>query len=101
MSAVTLAELEYGVACSGDRAEANQEALAVLLEDIPAQPFDGAAARAYGPLRLATRTKTRYELDTLIAAHALALAVTLVTNNESDFAAYPGLRIENWVAATA
>jgi hypothetical protein len=36
--------------------------------------------------------------DKLIAAHAVALGVTLVTNNETDFAGYPGLKVENWVA---
>ncbi len=99
MSAITLAELEFGVACSAGRREHNQRALDALLEDIPAIPFDTAAARAYGPIRLATRERTRDALDKLIAAHAVALEVTLVTNNESDFAGYPGLTIENWAAA--
>ena len=39
----------------------------------------------------------RDALDKLIAAQAIALDVVLVTNNEADFAAYPGLRAENWV----
>ena len=34
----------------------------------------------------------------LIAAHALAEQLTLVTNNEVDFKAYPGLILENWVS---
>ncbi len=38
----------------------------------------------------------RDALDKLIAAKALALDVVLVTNTEADFAAYPGLRVENW-----
>jgi tRNA(fMet)-specific endonuclease VapC len=97
MSAVTLAELEYGVACSGDNEARNRRALDLLLEDIPAEPFDRGAALAYGPIRMATRSKTRDALDKLIAAHAVALNVTLVTNNEADFAGYPGLRVENWV----
>jgi tRNA(fMet)-specific endonuclease VapC len=33
----------------------------------------------------------------LIASHALALGVTLVTNNVADFAAYPDQKVENWV----
>jgi tRNA(fMet)-specific endonuclease VapC len=99
MSAITLAELEYGVACSGDKARTNQGALESLLEDIPAAPFDCSAARASGPLRLIARDRTRDALDKLIAAHALALDVTLVTNNEADFSGYPRMRIENWVAA--
>jgi tRNA(fMet)-specific endonuclease VapC len=36
-------------------------------------------------------------LDKLIASHAVALNVSLVTNNERDFLAYPGLHIENWL----
>ena len=97
MSAVTMAELEYGVRCSGESQPRNRSALDQLLEDIPPEPFDQAAARAYGPIRLAARTSNRDALDKLIAAHAVALDATLVTNNEGDFADYPGLRVENWV----
>jgi tRNA(fMet)-specific endonuclease VapC len=98
MSAVTMAELEYGVSCSGENADRNRRALELLLEDIPAEPFDRGAARAYGPIRLATRNKNRDALDKLIAAHAVALDVALVINNGADFAGYPGLRVENWAA---
>jgi tRNA(fMet)-specific endonuclease VapC len=62
-------------------------------------PFDAAAANAYGSIRLATRTNKKDALDKLIAAHAVALGVTVVTNNERDFAKYPGVLIENWLAA--
>ncbi|EQD24830.1 MAG: hypothetical protein D084_Lepto4C00331G0001 [Leptospirillum sp. Group IV 'UBA BS'] len=48
-------------------------------------------------MRLATRERNRDALDKLIAAHAIALDVILVTNNVTDFAGYPGLRMENWV----
>jgi tRNA(fMet)-specific endonuclease VapC len=61
-------------------------------------PFDAQAAAVYGPVRLATKEKQSDALDKLIAAHALALDVTLVTNNLSDFQKYPGLKLENWVA---
>jgi tRNA(fMet)-specific endonuclease VapC len=98
MSMVTLAELEYGVACSGADQERNRRALDLLLEDIPAVPFDSEAARAYGPVRLATRARSRDALDKLIASHALSLGATLVTNNEADFADYPGLKVQNWAA---
>jgi tRNA(fMet)-specific endonuclease VapC len=54
---------------------------------------------AYGPIRLATRESQRDHLDKLIAAHAVSLGVTLVTNNVSDFSKYPGLRTENWLTA--
>jgi len=96
MSAITFAELEYGVAVSANRAR-DRRNLAALAEDILVMPFDSAAASAYGPIREATRERKKDQLDKLIAAHAVALDVVLVTNNERDFAVYPGLRVENWL----
>jgi tRNA(fMet)-specific endonuclease VapC len=96
MSAITFAELEYGVAVSANRARERRN-LVALAEDILVMPFDSAAASAYGPIREATRERKKDQLDKLIAAHAVALGVVLVTNNERDFAAYPGLRVENWL----
>jgi len=97
ISAVTLAELEYGVTCSGAAKTANRAQLDSFVDDVPVAPFEALAARAYGPARLANRERSRDALDKLIAAHAIALGVTLVTNNESDFTTYPGLTVENWV----
>ena len=97
ISSITLAELEYGVVCSGDAELSNRFALASFLEDVPVVPFEADAARAYGPARFATRERKRDALDKLIAAHATALNVVLVTNNEADFSTYPGLSVENWV----
>lgn len=97
ISAITLAELEYGVACSGPSRKRNQAALDSLLEDILVAPFEAGAARAYGPLRAAHPGRGKDALDKLIASHAVALGVTLVTNNEADFRHYDGLVIENWV----
>jgi tRNA(fMet)-specific endonuclease VapC len=57
----------------------------------------GVAAANYGPTRLATRSRQRDALDKLIAANALSMGVTLVTNNVSDFVAYSELKVENWV----
>lgn len=97
ISAITLAELQYGVACSGEAQAHNQALLESLLEDILVAPFEARAARAYGPLRAANRERNKDALDKLIASHALSLAVTLVTNNEADFRSVPGLAVENWV----
>jgi len=98
ISAITLAELEYGIACSPPDTQAiNQLALEELLEDLVVAPFDKLAARAYGPVRLANKVRQRDALDKLIASHAIAMNVTLVTNNEADFAHYQNLKIENWV----
>ena len=97
ISAITLAELEYGVACSNQSRAKNQAALDSLLEDLMVMPFEGGAARAYGPLRAAHRERNKDALNKLIAAHAQSLGVTLVTNNEADFLAFEGLSVENWV----
>jgi tRNA(fMet)-specific endonuclease VapC len=96
MSAITYAELEYGVTVSAHRARERRN-LSALIEDIPVVPFDAAAAIAYGPVREASRERKKEALDKLIAAHAIALDVVLVTNNERDFASYPGIKIDNWV----
>ena len=98
ISAVTLAELEFGIARSSVALQAaNRNALDSLLEDILVAPFEAKAARAYGPIRAAYKDRNRDALDKLIASHAIALGVPLVTNNEADFVNYPGLVVENWV----
>lgn len=99
ISGITLAELEYGVACSGGAATANRALLKSFIEDVPVVPFDGLAARAYGPLRFASRERKKDALDKLIASHAIALDATLVTNNDADFIGFTGLHVENWVSS--
>jgi tRNA(fMet)-specific endonuclease VapC len=96
MSAITFAELEYGVVVSANP-KRERKNLTSLTEDIPVMPFDGAAGMAYGPIRLATRDSKKDAMDKLIAAHAVALNVMIVTNNGKDFAKYPGVVIENWL----
>jgi tRNA(fMet)-specific endonuclease VapC len=98
MSAITYAELRFGVALRPNEAAA-EAALAALVEDIPVLPFDTLAAAHYGVVRAAVGDRQRNSLDRLIAAHALAHGLTLVTNNDAAFNVYPGLRVENWVAA--
>ena len=64
-----------------------------------ASHFDNAAA-IYGRIRADLDAKGHGigSLDTLIAAHALALSLTLVTNNEREFRRVPDLKVVNWVA---
>ncbi len=100
MSAITFAELQYGVAVSSDPAQERAN-LSSLIEDIPVVPFDAAAGIAYGPIGLATRDSKQDHLDKLIAAHAKSLGVTIVTNNAKDFAKYPGVHTENWLTPLA
>lgn len=96
ISAITYAELQFGVLASRSP-ETERANLADLIGDIPVAPFDAAAGSAYGAVRLATRDRRADHLDKLIAAHAAALGVTLVTNNLRDFARYPGVGVENWL----
>ena len=100
MSAITYAELQYGVRVSSNL-EQDQKSLASLVEDIPIAPFETKSGIVYGTIRLATRERKTDQLDKLIAANAVSLGVVLVTNNENDFAKYPGLRFENWLESYA
>lgn len=67
------------------------DVLAAFVRRIPIIPFDDAAARAYARLPF-----KRARFDRLLAAHALSIGATVVTNNEGDFADVPGLKVENW-----
>jgi tRNA(fMet)-specific endonuclease VapC len=97
VSVITVAELEFGVNKSGSAR--NAAALQQFLEPLAVADFDREAARHYGVLRaqLETAGTPIGPLDTQIAAHALALKATLVTNNVREFARVPGLAVVNWV----
>ena len=97
ISAITLAELEYGVFKSS-RPTQNQIALAAFLSRIRILPFDDMAAVEYGKIR-AGLERTGQPIganDLLIAAHAKALDLTLVTNNLKEFERVKGLKVETW-----
>ena len=90
-SAIAYAELMRKVPDGDGEKEAAVEA---LFSVVAVLPFNAAAARAYRQVTL-----KRGMFDRLIAAHALQLGLTFVTNNVRDFADVPGLRIENWAEA--
>ena len=98
ISAITYAELAHGVEKSQAR-EKNRIALTVLLSEIQIVPFDDLAAQVYGVVRAELQKKGTPigPLDTLIAAHAKVLNLTLVTNNTKEFARVDGLALEDWV----
>lgn len=78
-----------------------QQAYENLLQIVEIIPLDLSVARHYAHVRthlerLGTPIGPN---DTLIAAHALALDCTLVTDNEDEFRQVPGLRVENWLKA--
>lgn len=96
VSIVTVAELEYGAHKSGSAR--NLAALQQFLEPLTLADFDRAASAAYGLLRagLEAAGTPIGPLDTQIAAHALSLGVTLVSNNTREFERVPGLLLANW-----
>lgn len=96
ISSISVAELFFGAAKSGS--SNNLAALRQFLEPLEIADFDLAAAEVYGRSRLALEQAGTPigPLDTLIAAHAMALDVTLVTNNTREFERVPGLKVANW-----
>ncbi len=101
MSAVTVAELQYGVAKSRQM-ERNRRALLRFLTPFEILPFDDKDAELFGVLRARLEADGRpigpYDLE--LAAQALARGLILVTNNEGEFRRVPGLHVENWTRRT-
>lgn len=96
VSAVTAAELTYGVARNHTPRVAR--IVTDFLRVVSVMPFDRAAARTYGPLaaRLVEAGVPIGAMDTLIAAHAVALRATLVSHNTRHFSRVQGLRLVDW-----
>jgi tRNA(fMet)-specific endonuclease VapC len=97
ISSITVAELEYGVYKSQQQ-EKNRSALMQFLIPLEIIEFDQAAATVYGEIRsdLESRGLVIGAMDMLIAAHALSLSVTLVSNNVREFSRIDNLSLENW-----
>jgi tRNA(fMet)-specific endonuclease VapC len=96
-SIIVAAELRYGAAKKGSqRLTAQLEAVFGALEVLP---FESPADASYGQLRsqLEAAGTPIGGNDLLIAAHAVALGYTVVTDNEREFARIKGLRHENWL----
>ena len=96
ISAITLGELRYG-AHRRDFKKLHK-LIDVFTASVALQAFDADAADAYGRLaaNLAERGTPIGSFDAMIAAHAIARKVVLVTNNEKHFRKVPGLKVENW-----
>jgi tRNA(fMet)-specific endonuclease VapC len=99
ISAITLAELRYGVAKSAQR-EKNGLALDEFLLPLEVADFDEPAAEVYGKVRAALEKAGAPigPLDTQIGAHALRLGATLVSHNTREFHRIPGLTVVDWLA---
>lgn len=98
ISSITLSELFLGVSKSS-KPDQNKIAIAQFIAPLEIMPYDDQAANYYGDLRayLERQGKPIGSLDMLIAAHALSINSTLVTNNEKEFFRITNLKIDNWV----
>lgn len=99
ISSITLSELRYGVAKSRHR-EKNSIALDEFIIPLEIAAYDEAAALFYGEIRSALEKAGTPigAMDMLIAAHAMSLGVTLVTNNTREFCRIPNLMLVDWTA---
>ena len=96
-SIIVAAELRYGAAKKGSRRLTAQ--LESVLGALEVLPFEAPADTAYGVLR--TRLEQAGQPiggnDLLIAAQAVALRCTVVTDNEREFGRIADLPRENWL----
>jgi tRNA(fMet)-specific endonuclease VapC len=99
MSVIAYGELIYGAMKSSQR-ETALDRLRELSHVLPALPMPEKAAETYGFIRadLERRGEMIRNNDLWIAAHALALGLTLITNNEREFRRVRGLKVQNWAA---
>ena len=88
LSVISYAEVAYGTHVGKPPPP---KVLEAFIMAIPLIAFDEAAAREYAKLPF-----KRARFDRLLAAHALSIGATVVTNNIGDFADVPGLVVENW-----
>ena len=97
ISAITMAELEYGISHSSNP-DRNRIALRMFLSGITILPFDENAAYEYGKIRqdLQSKGKLIGGNDMLIAAHARSLNLILVTHNVREFERLEQLQLEDW-----
>ena len=100
MSVVTYMELYYG-ARNSRVPDDNLEKLTQLATLIPPIPLAVNSALHYADIRVDLERAGRRigAYDLLIAAHALALGLILITNNTDEFSRIQGLRLENWIRA--
>jgi tRNA(fMet)-specific endonuclease VapC len=100
LSNITVSELSYG-AHKGKWGKANVALLERFLMDFTVAAFDEQAAKVCGSIRAALEKKGKPigPLDTLIAAHAVSVGATLITNNTREFTRVTGLHVKNWSVA--
>ncbi len=97
ISVITRAELLYGVARTQSK-KVNRQVVDEFTGRLMVRDWDAAAAEQYGVLRAAMEAKGKVigNMDMMIAAHALSLGATVVTNNTRHFSVVPKLKTANW-----
>ena len=98
ISSIVLSELAFGV-YNSHHVEKNLLALEKFSTPIKVLPYDENAAYYYGEIRayLKKNGNPIGQLDAMIAAHALSINATLVTNNTKEFSRVKNLKCENWI----
>lgn len=98
LSAISLAELEYGVSKSRSR-EKNRKALVHFASAFDIVEFNDNDAEVFGLIRaeLEKRGQVIGPYDMQIAAQAMTRDLIIVTNNTSEFSRIPNIKLENWV----
>ena len=96
LPSVVAYELAYGTLKS--RSDRRKQVMETVFASLAQAPFDAAAASEAARIRveLEGRGETIGPLDLMIAATALSLGATLVTNNTREFSRIAGLRLEDW-----
>ncbi len=96
LSAITLAELRFGA--ERRRSRRLHRLIDAFVGDMAVVPFGPEAADHFGRIAAAWVSKGTPigALDTMIAAHALELGLTLVTHNVKHFRRVQGLEVADW-----
>lgn len=96
-SIIVAAELRFGYTKAGSARL--ERVIEETLENFEIAPWDSPADMAYARIRTLLERAGRKigQNDMLIAAHAVALGATMVTQNEREFVRVPGLEVENWL----
>jgi tRNA(fMet)-specific endonuclease VapC len=96
ISSITVAELRFGA--EARRSRKLHRLISTFVEAVAVVPFDERAADRFAAVAaaLARRGEPIGTFDTLMAAHALSLGLTFVTNNVKHFGRVVGLKAENW-----
>jgi tRNA(fMet)-specific endonuclease VapC len=101
LSAISLGELRFGA--DKRRSKRLHQLITDFTATVEVLPFDAAAAAIFGRVCASLQTKGSPigSFDTLIASHAIALNLTLVTNNSKHFSQVRGLKLANWYTKSA